>query len=52
MAKEVTMTDVRDFFNKGTDRPVTVTEFGEFWKSCTAEQKEQYKARSGRWPNA
>jgi hypothetical protein len=41
---ETTMKHVRDFFNEGTNRPVTVSEFSDFWKSCTADQKEEYKA--------
>lgn len=40
---EVTMKHVRDYFNEGTTRPVTVTEFSTFWKSCTDEDKEYYK---------
>ncbi|HTS10089.1 MAG TPA: hypothetical protein VMP68_31285 [Candidatus Eisenbacteria bacterium] len=41
---EATMKHVRDYFNEGTDRPVTMTEFSDFWKSCMDVQKNEYKA--------
>lgn len=51
-AHTTTMKHVRDFFNTDTNRPVTMTEFSDFWKSCTNEQKEDYKAQVGALVNA
>jgi hypothetical protein len=47
MPTTITMKHVRDYFNTDTDRPVTMTEFSDFWKSCTDEQKADYKAQVG-----
>jgi hypothetical protein len=43
----ITMKHVRDYFNEGTSRPVTMTEFSDFWKSCTDEDKAYYKQAVG-----
>lgn len=33
---------IRDFLSADTMKPVTLTEFMEFWKACAEPAREQY----------
>lgn len=35
--------DIRRFFASGQEVQVTMEEFVEFWKSCTEEEKEEFR---------
>ncbi len=39
---ENSMQDIRRFLTN-SERPVTMAEFSEFWKSLTEEEKAEYK---------
>lgn len=41
---ENTMKDLKDFFNRDTNRAVSLSEIKEFWESLTDEEKAEYKA--------
>lgn len=41
---EITMKHVKDYFNEGTSRPVSTSEFAAFWKACSDEDKTAFKA--------
>jgi len=42
MAGMTRVVALRSFFDQGTSRAVTSTEFMEFWKSLTPEEKTEY----------
>lgn len=42
------MIALRDFFST-TERPVSMPEFSEFWKACSAEEKDQMRNDIQKW---
>ena len=38
----VNSTAVREFINRNTTRPCPASEFMEFWKACSTEERQQF----------